>query len=357
MRLRTYVALALVAAAPAAAFATDPPHDEGANCAGCHFGHNAPGGSLTVASGIANLCQSCHSPVGAGGPTGFGFPWALSDQAVPGTSGRSHSWSGLASNQGATPPDPGSSDPVEAAMGGYLDAGGSLKCTTCHDAHQSDAVPGSGRGAQHVSAPAKTVAAGGSGTVAVTSAPAELPSKAYVIQLTTGGAVGTARFRVSNDKKISWVQSNVAAAASVSLADGVVLAFGGGGFVAGEEYQFYVSYPFVRANNTGSAMCVACHKDRNMRWQDVEGRTDGRLGTGIVLGTTVFSHPVGQALNANGRGYDRTAGVLEPTGAAQATGDGNESNDLALDASGLVGCSSCHHVHNADSNSLTADPR
>jgi hypothetical protein len=241
---------------------------------------------------------------------------------------------------------------VEAALGGHLD-GGSLKCSTCHDAHQADTPPDTGRGTQRTSPVSKTVNAGGSGTVAVSNVPPGLPAKSYVVQITANGPVGTAEVRVSNDGKGSWMQSGVLTDAIVTLDDGVELAFGGGSFVAPEEYTFHVAYPFLRADNTAGRMCVTCHKDRHMYWQDLEGRADGRLGSGIVLGTTVFSHPVGQPLNANERGYDREDDMLDANGADQATvGDGNPANDLVIDGTGVVTCVSCHRVHNAKSNSL-----
>ncbi len=71
------------------------------------------------------------------------------------------------------------------------------------------------------------------------------------------------------------------------------------------------------------------------------------------------SHPVGVALGANGRGYDRAAPLdgdgqaQGPTGSADV--DGNSSNDLQLDDTNLVQCLSCHGVHYADSNTLTVD--
>lgn len=356
MRVAGYLALALSVAVPAGALAVDPPHDQLANCGGCHLGHNAPGGSLTGRAGNANLCQSCHSPVGGGGPSGHGFPWVEEDQAVPGIGGRSHSWSARATNMGATPPRAGASDPGEAAMAAYLDAG-SLKCTTCHDAHQADAVVASGRGTLRASPPSKPL--GATGTVSVASAPAGIAAKSYVVQITVGGDPGTARFRVSNDRRISWVQENVATGATVTLADGVVLAFGGTAFVPGHEYAFHVSYPFLRADNTASKMCVTCHRDRDQRWQDVKGggpngHPGGKLSS-VILGTTVFHHPVGQPLDANARGYDRAGGILDVNGQAQSAGDGNASNDLVLDAGGVVHCMTCHGPHNADSNSRTED--
>jgi hypothetical protein len=111
-------------------------------------------------------------------------------------------------------------------------------------------------------------------------------------------------------------------------------------------------------------MCVTCHKDRDQRWQDVEGGTanghsGGKLAS-VVLGTTAFHHPVGQPL-AND--YDRTVGangdILDTDGAPQNGGapDANETDDLVTGADGTVTCLSCHSPHNADSNSLTVDLR
>jgi hypothetical protein len=290
-------------------------------------------------------------------------------QATVGGSGTSHRWDAPAASLGATPPSASSSDPDEAAMGELLDAG-RLQCSTCHDQHNNSdgttglPLPSSGRGTQHRSLVTKRTALASTGSVAVTAAPSGMAAKAYLLEITTQGAVGTARFRWSNDGGATWMQENLLTAAIVPLSDAVALAFtnGGGGtsFVAGERFTFYVSYPYLRVDLT--RMCLICHKDRHMHWQDVEGRSDGRLGASIVLGTTVFSHPVGQPLGANGRGYDRVGGILEPGGGVQggAGDDGNRSNDLVTstgDAGGLVGCTSCHHPHNADSNSLTSDPR
>lgn len=375
MRSPRLVALASVlvlvlGAAPLAARAVDAPHTDGLYCSNCHMGHNAPGGSLTKTLGNANLCQSCHTL-----QSGFGFPWGDSNQATPGVSGHSHRWDASASNRGATPPSSASADPVEAEMGKRLE-NGNLMCSTCHDQHQADALPLSGRGFQHASA--VTFAGTGTGTVALTgTVAADATAKAYLVDIVTQGSGTTARFRLSNDNGTSWfgctaptTYSYVAytganscqAGPSVALNDGakVNVAFTGGAntFRVGDQFAFYVSYPFLRADDTDARMCVTCHKDRDMRWQDVEGGNANGVPGGVktvALGTTVFHHPVGQALNANGRNYDQAA-PLDASGVAQATGDGNATNDLVLGSTG-VNCLSCHYPHNADSNSLTTDAR
>jgi hypothetical protein len=74
-----------------------------------------------------------------------------------------------------------------------------------------------------------------------------------------------------------------------------------------------------------------------------------------------FSHPVGEVLNANGKGYDRVVGAapahLDSDGSVQgANTDANPSNDLVLGVNGVVSCTTCHAAHGADSNSQTIDP-
>lgn len=356
-RVRILV-VALLLAAPLGAAAVDEPHASPLGCSNCHLGHNAPGGALTSVNGNFNLCQSCHTNPQYTGR--FGFPWVAGDQAVPGTSGTSHSWSAPATNLGATAPSAGSADPAEAVMARHL-AGGNLQCSTCHDPHQADLY--AWRGTQHAAAVTKAQGSG-TGTLTLGTPAAAAAPKGYRIRIVLGGAAGTATFQVSNDNGASWFGWNGASweagnangrltGSAVQLTDGanVTVTFAGAtaaSFVGGatpDTWSFYVSYPFLQADNTDGRMCVTCHRDRDQRWQDVEG------GTGM----TVFSHPVDQALNANGKGYDRAAPV-DVNGLAQGT-DGNSSNDLVLSATGKVTCLTCHHPHNADSNSLTPDAR
>ena len=361
-RLRT-LALALVLGAPLGARAIDAPHEAGTNCSSCHLGHNAPGGALTKTAGNASLCQSCHVS-----ETGFGFPWSDADQAVPGASGRSHHWSAPATGLGATAPLAGT------PMGDRLDAG-NLTCSTCHDQHNN--LASLNGGTQHATVITKTGSVGtGALTFATGSPAASAAARFYRVEIVAAGSEATARFRLSHDKGTSWFgcsgpgvyvayvasPSNACAAgASVALDDGanVTVAFGTGTYVVGERWDFYVSYPFLRIANVDAAMCVECHRDRNMTWQNADG-TGPIVGTGasIVFGTTTFSHPVGQALNQGGRTNGLPGGILDANGMVQATStDPNKTNDLQLGTGGVVTCLSCHHPHNADSNSLSVDPR
>jgi hypothetical protein len=114
-----------------------------------------------------------------------------------------------------------------------------------------------------------------------------------------------------------------------------------------------------RMANDLNQMCEDCH---NYRVQ-AHTRVEGGDGTYPANGTNVFSHPVAEKLNANAKGYDRTA-PLDVNGAAQSgarfatngAGESNATNNLVLDASSpdnMVRCLSCHRLHYTDSNSLT----
>lgn len=366
MRAGWFLGGALALLSPFAALAIDAPHDAsslgeggaGVDCKSCHLGHNAPGASLTSKAGNFNLCQSCHA---LGTSTGFGFPWSASMQAVPGATGSSHRWDASTSSGGATPPPAGS----------VLDQrspGGQLQCSTCHDPHNN----GTARGRQHTSIPvgvARTPTSGGTGRTLTLAQPgAAAASRGYRIR-----ACGPSSFQLSHDRGISWrsftagawvdgalgvdCKSSTADGGSPLLDDPAVRVTFAGTLVADDLWDFYVSYPFLRVENTASAMCLTCHPDRNMSHARVSGDDAGYPADGM----NVFSHPVGVGLGANGMGYDRAA-PLDATGDVQSTSSdasdpGGASNNLELAAAGEVHCLTCHHPHNADSNSLSADPR
>jgi hypothetical protein len=377
IRLVRSLAVAAVLAAPLVASAAEAPHEDGLFCSNCHMGHNAPGVSLTNEAGNVNLCQSCH----VNHPGRFGFPWADEHQAVPGTSGRSHRWDALATNLGATAPE------GTAMAGAARLSDGKLQCSTCHDQHNADLreydtdppLDPAAVGTQHVSyavGVAQPPTTGGLGRTLTVLSPvgAGAAPKGYLVEIVDPGSDSNATFKLSHDGGTSWfgcVSQNdytyvafsanpCKLGASVPLNDGtnvnVEFTGGAGTFLTGDRWSFYVSYPYLRVSNKDGAMCVSCHKDRHMFWQDVEGGVANSVGggrlTSVSLGTTVFHHPVGQALRS-----PPSAGILDASGATQATGDGNATNDLRLGTGGVVTCTTCHHAHNADSNSLTEDPR
>ncbi len=134
--LSAAAAAAALAALPGAALASDPPHDVAALpnlCRDCHMLHGSTGPVLTSRADNQTLCLSCHGTQAE--PTVAG--WAASDQAVPGTGGTSHSWSGA-----AVAPHLGAALPASSALRNALTAGlANLQCSTCHDQHSQAAAP------------------------------------------------------------------------------------------------------------------------------------------------------------------------------------------------------------------------
>ncbi|HWR82158.1 MAG TPA: cytochrome c3 family protein [Candidatus Deferrimicrobium sp.] len=96
--------------------------------------------------------------------------------------------------------------------------------------------------------------------------------------------------------------------------------------------------PFLRLDNSADALCLDCHRSRNLN--------SVRTYTGSTL-----SHPVGIALPSTSTYHNPP---LDVNGSPQPS-DGNTTNDLTLLAGGAVSCTSCHGVHYKDSNSGTVD--
>jgi predicted CXXCH cytochrome family protein len=112
---------------------------------------------------------------------------------------------------------------------------------------------------------------------------------------------------------------------------------------------------FQRVANDTNQMCKDCHADRNLN----SVRTWISDGEG---GGELLSHPVGVALPSGDpkfhdapkepNGSPQTGG---PSFAGNGTGDTNPTNNLILDAGGLVQCTTCHSPHYADSDPNTVD--
>jgi predicted CXXCH cytochrome family protein len=365
-------ALALLAAGRAAAI--DAPHDgssspgiNSGNCSDCHSLHNGQGRGLLNQPDTYALCSSCHNKVAAGGR--LGFPWFTQDQAVPGSGGVHHRWDADATNLGARVPATAADAPLAARVNAN---GGSLACSVCHDQHaanQANAPATAMHTSQPVGAGFNKESGSGTGALALAAVASGAVSKGYLVEIVTAGTNATATFHVSHDNGASWFRCSAAttysyvaepagfpcqAGPSAALDDPAVrVAFNAGAtgtsFAAGDRYRFYVSYPFLRAPNASAELCEDCHADRVMQHAAVEGPNAGW--------TTSYSHPVGEALGGNGKGYDR-AGPLDANGAPQATGDANPTNDLhTFGSAATVRCLSCHSPHNADSNSQTTDAR
>jgi predicted CXXCH cytochrome family protein len=350
MNLHTGIALGLLAGA---LFASDPPHDSSptvtAECTTCHADHHDQGGILTKFTTNALLCQACHY---TGNPNN-GLPVENADKAAPGADGTHHAFEVSATNAayGALPPQ-------DTQMALRV-MGGNLVCSTCHNQHSA----ANKAGTQSVSTPQRVVGSG-AGTVTIAAVTAAANPKAYLMEIVAGGTPPAATFRLSNDNGATWWGWNGAAwvayagnpratGAGIPLNDGanVSVTFSGA-FTAGDRYYFYVSYPFLRAaldtgdNATGAKFCRDCHRDWTMEHGNLESNPGGAKRMG---------HPVGIALNANGRAYDRAV-PLDGNGGAQGGGaaDANATNDLKLDG-GRIQCWTCHGVHYADGNTLTED--
>ncbi|HET9597439.1 MAG TPA: cytochrome c3 family protein [Anaeromyxobacteraceae bacterium] len=364
-------ALALAAARPARA--SDAPHDgsSGFGCTDCHMLHNAKGSALTSTAANYTLCASCHT-----NPQRFGWPWATSDQATPGGGGDSHHWSALARTSDPGAAEHGAQTPAAAGMAQVLSTnGGTLSCSVCHDQHSGAskvaAQGGAAMATQNVSPVTKTSAAG---TVAVASVGATATPRGYLLRFSTATA-----YKISHDNGVSWFFWNGTAWAADAtgtgagkavvlstpqpLTDATVLVTFTGAFAANDTFKFYVSYPFLRveaAMTSANDLCESCHVQRVVSELNSEGVPGAPLGA-VTLGTTVFSHPVGEALN---HAYDRkgasTQGaILDASGVPQATGDGNRTNDLRLfgPSGDTVRCLSCHYPHQQPSNSLYVHQR
>ncbi len=311
-----------------AAEAVDPPHWYfDMDCDSCHIGHNSAGGGLTTAEGNSNLCLSCHTEGGRAGALPI----------LPSHTLATHHYD-------VTPDAPrwGSQMPQNPEMADRI-MDGVFVCSTCHDQHDASA---SKRGRIRVSTPELLTAFGSTGTPSIGGSYTGTGGSSYLIEIT----IADSHFRYSKDGGLTWV-GEADIGNDVPLDLGLTATFSGGTFALGERWRFSASFPFLRLpldegdNTTGDRFCRECHSLWAMDHTAVEGSSSGWM-----------SHPVGDWLNANGKGYDRPV-PLDGNGAPQgsAGADGNHSNDFNFDAQGMVQCLTCHGIHYADSNTLTED--
>lgn len=339
------------------------PHDQSftdANCNGCHRLSNAtPLGGLDFSGG----CQACHANKTA---STLAFPTAALE-AKMGVKGTHHSWSGFAENAQA-----GAKAPASAHMARYL-VDGRIQCITCHDLHNVD--PTASPDSRHTSidvgaATAPIAGATGNATITLVNPGTNMKvgyrirlqsATSFIITKTAGAPAGPTWLKWTG----SWVPGTAAdiaagvatfpgktftAGSPVVIEGDLSVQFSTGGR-AGDQYEFWVGYPGLRLTLRANGLCVYCHSGMAMGHKRVAGADTGYP----VDGTRTFSHPVGDALGANGLGSDRAA-ILDANGLVQGAGDSNPTNDLVLDGT-VVRCTTCHAVHGADSNSLTTDKR
>jgi hypothetical protein len=346
--LGTLAVLAVVAAPSLAAAGLDAPHDFSfatLSCDNCH--------QMTTRSGSGRAdftlgCITCHNNPGRA------FPWSAADQAKPGVGGKHHNWSALASN-----PDRGATSPASGELDAKL-VDGKLQCTVCHDAHRGAAANAPQSRKVSLALGVANLPTGGSGTATMTVLTAgQSPISTRVKVSSAGGFILSHDYGLAASTWFNWSGSAwtpgvdngpgraIVANTVYTLDDGVAQVRFSAVPPAGAYWDFTVSFPFVRVPAGADELCLDCHAARVMSSVRVRGEDYLRPN-----GTTLFSHPVGEALGSNGGGYDRTL-ILDANGASsQTTGDGVAHNDLVLRANTVM-CTTCHAVHGADSNSLT----
>lgn len=350
MRLQKLFAAAAVVALFGSARAIDAPHDgsfSSGSCDSCHKLHSSTGGTLTGYNSNNDACITCHNTSPSlGSNNQLGLPWdTLQDQAVPGTGGQHHRWDAAAVSALY-----GAKLPTNVEMLNRI-AGGTLQCATCHDPHAdvSSFAPGSVHSSMPFGVDTNNTSGSGLGKLRVVSVGAGAPTFGYRVRIDAPGqALVSRNFGKASPTWFGPIPYTLNTPFSVDTVSLVL----SGAPAAGDYWDFYVSYPHLRQTNVADAMCVQCHADR------VQSHTV--VGAQTTDGTTFLSHPVGAGvtLGANGGGYDLTpATMLDATGVAQVTGDGNRTNDLVLDGGTTMRCTTCHAPHNADSNSLTVDLR
>lgn len=327
--------------------ATDPPHDSNqafsSECKDCHVGHTSLGNILTSAPTNALLCQKCH--VLGGHAEDLEISDAL--KAIPSQRGLNHAYEVAAVNSTLGTQYPLNSQMLNRLMG--TDPNKQIVCSTCHNQHISDSsmltVPRIGN-------PIQLTSLGSSGSLTTAGAYTGTVGMWYLINIDLTGNETTAKFSYSKDNGSSFFPQQTAGT-NVTLDSGVSVTFTVGTFVSGERWHFSAAYPFARispdsGNNTsGTKFCRDCHRSWVMNHTAVE-TWDG----------ADKSHPVGVNLTLNGRGYDRTI-PLDGNGAIQDSGSADtiESNDLKLDSSNFIQCTTCHGIHDADSMTETEDER
>ena len=284
--LSAALAAAALAAPPGAALASDPPHDVALLpnvCRDCHVIHGSTGPVLTSKADNQTLCLSCHSTQAE--PTVAG--WAASDQAVPGTSGTSHSWSGA-----AVAPHLGAALPASPALRNALTAGlANLQCSTCHDQHSQAATPFD---------PTAPTAAGQLGR--------------HLMRVANGAS------ELCVDCHAAW---NQASASSGTYYQGAQATFGSASAIVtgtGTSWttQLAPGSLVKRQGDTAAAWTVVKNVDSNTQLTLVQSYK-GTSGTNVPWDAArMLTHPVGVPLPA--ADPMTRAAPVETTGAAQVAG-------------------------------------
>lgn len=310
-------------------FALDVPHTapESVGCGSCHVSHNSLGSNLTNQLTNPTLCKSCHTPAG----TASSLPFADSNQAKPGISGTSHSWSGLMpamSNPSNAYGLRATADLTNGAVKARVTgSGNAVICSACHDEH-SQLYSAWDPFAVATSRGESGTATGGTvSTLTDTSKVWTINqwANAYV-KIMSGANSGLERRVVSN------TATELTFGASFPSAVG-----------ASDTYYLNSGRHFMRTANSLNELCVDCHYYRN--------QTDVTTYTGSPL-----SHPIDKTLSRTkdpSQYFDmprepQSAGFAAQTGArGELNGgtDANLKNNIVLASDLSILCLSCHDTH------------
>ncbi len=317
-----------------AAFALDVPHaaPESVGCSNCHTLHNSLGSNLTNQPTNEALCKSCHTFTG----TASSLPFANSDQAKPGISGTSHSWSGLmpaVSNPlnayGLRATADLTNSAVKARVSG---SGNAIICSACHDEHSQLKLPWDALAIPASRGQAGTATGGSVNTLVDTSKTWTVNQWANAtVKIMSGADSGLVRKVISNTEN--------------------QLTFGSpfpNAIAATTSYYINSNRHFMRVTNTANQLCLDCHYYRN--------QSDVTTYTGTPL-----SHPINKALAAAKDPTQFFSIPLEPesAGFVPQTGtrgelnggtDTNLKNNIVVASDLGILCLSCHDMHYTGSN-------
>ncbi len=311
------------------AFALDVPHaaPESVGCSSCHTLHNSLGSNLTNQPTNSALCKSCHTLTG----TASSLPFANSDQAKPGISGTSHSWSGLMpaiSNPSNAYGLRATADLTNSAVKSRVSgAGNSVICSACHDEHSQLYAPWDPLSVATSRGQTGTATGGTASTLVNTS-------KAWTVNQWANATVKI--MSGPNSGLVRTVQSNTANQLTFTTPFPNVVA-------ANNSYYLNSNRHFMRGINTASQLCLDCHYYRN--------QTDVTTFTGTPL-----SHPIKKALTAAKdptQFFDiphepESAGFVPQTGTRGELNGGTDTNlknNIVLASDLGILCLSCHEMH------------
>ena len=306
--------------------------------------HGSLGSSLTSSALNATLCQSCHVS------TGIAAAKLLvnSMQAVPGTGGTSHSWSGPIVNAtyGAEiPTNAGVILRIEGTLKGQASQNSINNTTVTYASgnYTTNALAGwtiqfytTAAGSSNNKNLQRTVSSNTATTVTWSPGLPQNPLiyDRYIVVPSSAKLSCSICHAQHSQQQLPW--------------DPISNAIYNAGVTNNRH--------MMRYKNELNQLCEDCHRSRVMNYADAKNET-------LANGVKQFSHPVGDLLNSQGYDYaaprDANGGAqtnsVSPLLANRFAGnvDGNQENNIVLDVNGKVRCLSCHRMHYEDSNSLT----